>query len=171
MRPPKRNAAGTRQNSRAGRSKGDAAPSEPAAGPLKLEPKYGFYPWWPEDGDAWIHPRDVSLARTHIPSPRVFRRDSQRGEYYIIQYGVVRIRVKRAMWQEVPWEGFDVGNWVEVLSRGAVNTPRTGIIREMHWDPRERAMRYYIEENGAPIPKAYSAQDLRHVQPTPFRKA
>ena len=136
---------------------------------LKTDPKYGFYPWWPEDGDDWVHPRDVSLARSTIPSPRVFRRDGERGQYVIIHYGVLRLRVKRTLWQEVPWEGFDVGNWVEVLSRGMLNTPRTGIIRDMHWEPRDRAMRYYIDENGQPIPKAYAAQDLRHVEPTSIR--
>ena len=133
---------------------------------LKTDPKYGFYPWWPEDGDDWVHPRDVAAARSTIPSPRVFRRDGQHGKFIVLHYGALRLRVKRTLWQEVPWEGFDVGNWVEVLSRGQLNTPRTGVIREMHWEPRARAMRYYIEENGVPIPKAYGAQDLRHVEPT-----
>lgn len=131
---------------------------------LKTDPKYGFYPWWPEDGDDWVHPEDVQLARSTIPSPRVFRRDGQRGDYLILQHGELRLRVKPTLWQEVPWEGFDVGDWVEVLSRGLLNTPRTGVIREMHWEPRAHAMRYYLDEAGQPIPKAYAAEDLRHVE-------
>jgi hypothetical protein len=135
--------------------------------PLKTEPKYGFYPWWPEDGDDWVHPNDIKLARSHIPSPRIFKRDGQRGEHLIISYGVVRLRVKRTLWREVPWEGFDMGDWVEVMSRGAVNTWRTGIIREMVWNARWAKIHYYIDEAGQPIPKAYSREDLRHVAPTP----
>ena len=69
------------------------------------------------------------------------------------------------MWQEVPWEGYDVGDWVEVLSRGQKNTPRTGVIREMEWEPRSRSMRYYIDEAGSPVPNAYAAEDLRRVEP------
>lgn len=134
---------------------------------LKADPKYGFYPWWPEDGDDWIHPQDVARARSTIPSPRVFRRDGQRGEFVILRYGGLRLRVKRTMWQEVPWEGYDIGDWVEVLSRGQKNTPRTGVIREMEWEPRSRSMRFYIQEAGVPIPNAYAAEDLRHVDPTP----
>lgn len=133
---------------------------------LKTDPKYGFYPWWPEDGDAWVHPEDVAVARATIPSPRVFRRDGGRGAFVTLHYGELQLRVKPTMWQEVAWEGYEVGDWVEVLSRGQKNTPRTGVIREMEWEPRSRSMRYYIEEAGQPIPNAYAAEDLRHVEPT-----
>jgi hypothetical protein len=134
--------------------------------PLKTDPKYGYFPRWPEDGDDWVHPRDRSLARSYIPGPRVFRRDGHRGDYVVLHYGRLRLRVKPALWNEVPGEGFEVGDWVEVLSRGQINTPRTGVIREMHWDARTRSMMYFIDDNRQPIPKAYSAADLRHVEPT-----
>ncbi len=136
------------------------------APPLKTDPKYGYYPWWPEDGDDWVHPEDVAAAREIIPSPRVFRRDGERGEYVVLHYGDLHLRVKRTLWQEVEPEGFEVGDWVEVLSRGQHNTPRTGVIREMHWDPRSRSMRFQILDNDQPIPNFYAAEDLRHVEPT-----
>lgn len=132
---------------------------------LKTDPKYGFYPWWPEDGDDWVHPEDVAVARGTIPSPRVFRRDGEHGPFVTLHYGQLQLRVKPTMWQEIPWEGYDVGDWVEVLSRGQKNTPRTGVIREMEWEPRSRSMRYYIDEAGFPVPNAYSAEDLRHIEP------
>ena len=132
---------------------------------LKTDPKYGFYPWWPEDGDDWVHPEDVATARGTIPSPRVFRRDGEHGPFVTLHYGQLRLRVKPTMWQEIPWEGYDVGDWVEVLSRGQKNTPRTGVIREMEWEPRSRSMRYYIDEAGSPVPNAYAAEDLRRVEP------
>jgi hypothetical protein len=113
----------------------------------------------------------VKLARSHIPSARIFKRDGQRGEYLIISYGVVRLRVKRTLWREVAWEGLDVGDWVEVQSRGAVNTWRTGVIREMRWSARWNKIHYYIDEAGQPIPKAYSREDLRRVEPTFFNQA
>lgn len=137
-----------------------------AAPPLKTDPKYGFYPWWPEDGDGWVHPEDVALARDTIPSPRVFRRDGQTGDFVVLHYGDLKLRVRRTLWQEVLPEGFEIGDWVEVLSRGQLNTPRTGVIREMHWEPRSRSMRYQILEHELPIPNFYSAEDLRHVEPT-----
>lgn len=134
---------------------------------LKPPPKYGYYPRWPEDGDDWVHPEDVALARDTIPSARVFRREGGSGAFAVLRYGEVRLRVKPALWQEVAWEGFEVGDWVEVLSRGMQNTPRTGVICEMEWDARTVAMRYQIREVDQRIDSWYAAEDLRHVDPTP----
>ena len=133
---------------------------------MKTDPRYGYYPWWPENGNDWLHPEDVELARQMIPSMRIFRRDDSQGEYVHLQYKEVHLRVLRTLWQEIAWEGFDLGDWVEVLSRGRRNTPRTGTIREMQWDTKARAIRYQVMENDQPIAKLYAAEDLRHVEPT-----
>jgi hypothetical protein len=135
------------------------------APPLKTDPKYGYFPWWPEDGDEWIHPADVAAARAMIPSGRVFRRDGNDGDYVLMHYGAVTLRVRRTLWVEVEPEGLEIGDWVEVLSRGMLNEPRTGIIRDMLWDERSRAMRYQILENAQPVEQLYALEDLRHVEP------
>jgi hypothetical protein len=134
--------------------------------PLKTDPKYGCFPWWPEDGNDWLHPEDVATARAMIPSGRVFRRDSSDGDYLLMRYGDVTLRVRRTLWQEVEPEGFELGDCVEVLSRGLQNEPRTGVIREMLWDRRAKAIRYLISDNNVPINEEYTRDDLRHVQPT-----
>ncbi len=133
---------------------------------MRTDPKYGYYPWWPENGNDWLHPEDVELARQLIPSPRVFRRDGEQGPFVILHYGDLRLRVKRTLWQEVASEGFEIGDWVEILSRGHRNTPRTGVIREMHYSAKDRCLMYQILENDQPIPEQYSVTDLRHVEPT-----
>jgi len=133
---------------------------------MKDAPKYGYYPWWPKDGNDWLHPEDVQQARRLIPSMRIFRRDGQRGPYLLLHYGKLTLRVSRTLWQEVQWEGYELGDWVEVLTRGHRNTPRTGVIREMLWDPTNRRLCYQIFEVDQPIAEQYSADDLRHVEPT-----
>ena len=138
---------------------------------MKTDPKYGYYPWWPEDGNDWLHPEDVELARQLIPSLRVFRREGEQGPFVVLRYGDVRLRVQRTLWQEVQPEGIEMGDWVEVLSRGYRNTPRTGVIREIVWDDALRGLRYQISENGTPIARFYSAEDLRHVEPTDMHSA
>lgn len=132
---------------------------------MKTDPKYGYYPWWPEDGDDWIHPEDAELARTLIPSPRVFCRDGEQEPYVLLHYGDVLLRVKRTLWQAVEPEGFGIGDWVEVLSRGMRNTPRTAVIHEMHWDAKDRQLVYQVTENGVPVPNQYAGEDLKHVDP------
>jgi hypothetical protein len=135
------------------------------ASPLKTDPKYGYYPHWPQDGNDWLHPDDVALARTLFPSNRVFRRDGNDGQYNVLHYGEIRLRVLPALWQEVEPEGFEIGDWVDVLSRGMINEPRTGIIREILWDDSSRAIRYQISENDRPIEDLYAREDLQHVEP------
>jgi hypothetical protein len=135
------------------------------APPLKNDPKYGYFPWWPEDGDDWVHPDDVAVARDMIPSDRVFRRDGKEGEYVLLHYGEIRLRVHRTLWQEVEPEGLEIGDWVEVLTRGMRNEPHTGTIREMRWDDRQRRIGYLITENSQPIEQLYASDDLRKVEP------
>jgi hypothetical protein len=100
-----------------------------------------------------------------IPSQRIFRREGTTDEYVVMHYGDVRLRVRPTLWQEVPHEGFDLGDWVEVLSRGMRNEPRVGVIREMLWDERAGAMRYQIADAGQPIEQLYAREDLRRVEP------
>jgi hypothetical protein len=132
---------------------------------LKTDPKYGYFPWWPEDGDAWVHPEDVATARAMIPSARVFCRDGTAGELVVMRYGDIAIRVRRTLWQEVEPPTFNIGDWVEVRTRGMQNEARTGVVREMVWDERDQAVRYQIHENGRPIEQLYAEDDLQRVEP------
>ena len=133
---------------------------------LKEEPRYGYYPWWPENGNDWLHPEDVELARQLIPSMRIFRREGEQGPFVVLHYGEIRLRVLRTLWQEVKSEGFEIGDWVEVLSRGYRNTPRTVTIAEILWDTHARGLCYKVIENEKPIQRTYTCDDLRHVVPT-----
>lgn len=134
--------------------------------PLKTDPKYGCFPWWPEDGNDWVHPEDVTKARAMIPSGRVFRRDGTEGDYLLLHYGDATLRVHRTLWQEVEPEGFEIGDWVEVRSRGMRNEPRTGVIRDVLWDARSDQLYYLISENDVPLNERYTRDDLEHVEPT-----
>jgi hypothetical protein len=136
-----------------------------AAPPLKTDPKYGYFPRWPEDGNDWIHPEDVATARAMIPSGRIFRRESAMGAYAVLHYGDAAIRVRPALWQEVEPEGLNIGDWVEVISRGMLNEPHTGTIREMLWVEEEQAIRYQISSGGRPIERLYAPEDLQRVEP------
>jgi len=142
---------------------------ENTAPPLKTDPKYGHFPWWPEDGIDWIHPEDVSLARTLIPSQRVFRRDGMGGGYLELRYVDICVRVRRTLWQEVKPEGFEIGDVVEVRSRGMANEPRTGTIAEMLWNEHEGELRYQVSDRGKLIETLFSCDDLKHVEPAAER--
>ncbi len=142
-------------------------PIMPELPPLKPGPKYGYFPWWPEEGDNWLHPDDVAMARTLIPSGRIFRRDGADGQYLLLHYGGVTLRARPKLWQEVEPEGIEIGDWVEVRSRGLTNELRTGTIADILWDSHAGEIRYQLVENGKRIEILYTRDDLKHVDPTP----
>lgn len=138
---------------------------------LKTDPAYGYYPWWPENGNDWVHPEDVEVARQTIPSQRIWRRDGQRGDFVVLAYGELTLRVRRTLWRELRWEGFDIGNLVEVRTRGMQNDHRTGTITEMRWDEHKGRILYEVHEPEDTIenPRPYTADDIKHVEPTDGR--
>jgi hypothetical protein len=134
--------------------------------PLATDPKYGYFPWWPEDGEAWLHPDDVHTARTMIPSGRIFRRDGNDGEFGLLHYGEVTIRAKPTLWQEIEPGDLEIGDWVEVRTRGLANEPHTGTIAEITWDSHASEIRYQLVENGKRVETLYAREDLKRVEPT-----
>jgi hypothetical protein len=138
---------------------------EPTRGPLNTEPRYGYYPWWPVDGDNWVHPEDIERTRALIPSLRVWRRQGIRGPFVLLHYGPLRLRVRPTLWIEVSSEGLEVGDWVEVCSRMMRNTYRIARIGEMIWDERARSIRYQVHQRGQLLPAWLTRADLRPVEP------
>ncbi len=138
--------------------------------PLKSDPKYGYYPWWPEDGEGWIHPEDVEIAKRLIPSGRIFRRDGEQQDFIVLHYGAEQVRVRRTLWMEVESEGLEIGDLVEVVPQGMQNEPRTGVIREMLWDADAEGIRYQISAAEVPVETLYSRDDLVHVTPREDRE-
>ena len=128
--------------------------------PLKRPPSYGIYRWWPEDGENWVHPFDIGIVRQLIPGNRVFRREDLDHEFLLVSYGDIRFRVKSTIWFEVAYEGFDVGDHVEIKSRMGKAEPFIGRIKEMIWNQRYARVDYYLFRSEAIQVKAYHADDL-----------
>lgn len=134
--------------------------------PIKLDPRYGHFPWWPEDGDDWLHPEDVALARRSIPSPRIWRREGDQADFALLQYGDLRLRVRPRLWQETPKPAFEIGDLVEVLPRGMHNDPTTGHIREVLWDDHTQQIHFQIKTASRLVETHYTADDLKLVDRT-----
>ena len=130
---------------------------------LKRAVQYGVFPWWPQDGNDWIHPDDIRLARRLIPSSRVFRREPHDEEYFLLRYGRDVIRAKPALWKVVRTDGFEIGDRVEILSRLGQNLPAVAVIREMRWNADARQIEYFLRRAGRNLSRAHVAADLRRV--------
>ena len=127
-------------------------------------PDHGVYLHWPEKGEQWIHPDDVTLAKRLIPSSRVFRRYRFDGEYYHIAYGKQRLRVKPVMWLHLKDEGLDMQQWVEVRSIGLSREPFVGQIIDVRYDRRARKVRYTVRRADMKQPRRYEVHELRSLQ-------
>jgi hypothetical protein len=128
---------------------------------LKRPPFHVVLLRWPRDGDDWVHPDDRQLARSLLPSDRVFRCEGVEGPYNVITYGHRLLRIEPVLWQEVPDEGLRIGDQVEVLSRWGKNWPRIAVIQEIRWRETQRTITYQVRERTRDIPTLYAAEDLK----------
>ena len=130
---------------------------------MRAELPYRVYPWWPENGDAWVHPDDVRLARKLIPSTRVFRRTGREGAYVVLHYGDNRLRVKPTLQHALVGDGFDLGDQVEVCSQMGKNHPFLATICEMDWNAHFRVIYYRLRRREMTLGRRYTAADFRRV--------
>ncbi len=133
--------------------------------PLKRPPVYGVYRWWPVNGEAWIHPFDIGIVKRLVPGNRVMRREDLDETWLRVSYGPIRFRVKSTIWYEVAYEGFDIGDYVEIKSRMGRAEPYVGQIRDMFWNHRYRHIEYFLYRSETPQVRPYQADDMALLDP------
>jgi len=148
---------------------------------LSVLPKHGFC-LWPEDGEDWIHPNDLEMARTLIPSKRVFRKEDcydpilkQLG-YVEYSYGDRSFRGLPTLWHEVVSDGYEIGDSVELKSSYGKLRPIIADIVGIFWNRHDQTIEYELMKNGVPQPNRYQANQFRlcmkiGIAPTPRQKA
>lgn len=148
---------------------------------LSVLPKHGFC-LWPEDGDDWIHPSDLEIARSLIPSKRIFRKENCSDPvlnnlgYVEYSYGDQIFRGLPSLWHEVATEGYELGDTVELKSGYGKLRPIIADVVGMYWNRKIQAIEYELEKGGVPQPNKYQASQFRlcmkiGVVPTPRQKA
>ncbi len=137
------------------------------APPLKTDPKYGYFPWWPEDGDAWVHPDDVATARSMIPSGRIFRRDGTEGDYGVLHYGDVPLRTYAGRCGRKSSRKDSRSATGSKFARAAWRTSRAParFVEIAVGRATQGEIRYQIVENGQPMEERYTRDDLKRVEP------
>lgn len=64
------------------------------------------------------------------------------------------------MWLKLDWEGFDVGDQVEVSGLGMVREPFVARVTEMRFAKRSRRIEYTLDQAGKLQPRVYLADEL-----------
>lgn len=124
-------------------------------------PDYGCFARWPENGQSFIHPDDVSVVTRLIPSPRVLKRLSFDGVYYHYSYGSLRFRLRPAMWRSVESEGIDLGDQVETKGLGLEREQFVATVWGMYYVQRKGCILYRLRRGDQVVPKLYPGEQLR----------
>ncbi|MEL7496038.1 MAG: hypothetical protein AAFN77_00405 [Planctomycetota bacterium] len=134
---------------------------------LKLPTVYGVFLWWSDRLPSWIHPDDVEIAERLVPGCRVFRRDvcesklDQQLGYQQLSYGDESFRSLAVVWLRVQYEGYEVGDRVEVKSEHGKRRPELATINDMVWNRHKKWIEYRLEKQGMPIKRPYRANEIR----------
>lgn len=148
---------------------------------LNVLPEHGFC-LWPEDGEDWIHPNDLEVARSLIPSKRIFRKiicpDPILRElgYVEYSYGDQSFRGLPTLWHAVNSDGYEIGDSVELKSGYGKLRPIIADISEMYWNRHEQVIEYKLMKHDVPQPNRYQSSQFRlcmkiGIPPTPRQKA
>lgn len=148
---------------------------------LKVLPQHGFC-LWPEDGHDWIHPNDLAVAKSLLPSKRIFRKQDctdpvlEKIGYCEYTYGAVSFRGLPTLWHEVESDGFELGDTVELKSNYGKLRPIIGQLVGMYWNRHIQKIEYEIEKNRVLQPNRFHAEQFRlcmkiGVSPNPRQQA
>lgn len=118
-------------------------------------------PRWPENGQEFIHPEDVSLVTGLIPSERVLRRESFDGQYYHYRYGDSSFRLRPCMWLPIQGEGLDIGDEVETVGIGMERDLFVGVITGMYYVRRKGRILYRLRRGEQLLKKLFLQKHLR----------
>ena len=128
---------------------------------LKVPDRFGCYLRWPENGDDWIHPDDVELCHSLIPSNRIFQRHFLDATYNRLEYGQHSIRVKPSLWLEVETDEYLIGDRVEIRSRMGKRRPAIATIEETLYSPTKRVIEYVLSVNGQRVGDPFYVADFQ----------
>ena len=133
---------------------------------LKPPVRFGVCLWWSEQSP-WIHPQDHEIAESFVPGNRVFRRDEcenvsdQQLGYSRLSYGDIKFRVLPAIWMEVDYQGFELGDLVEIRSQQGRLRPGIAVISDIEWNRLTRRIEYSLEQNDVVVGRSFVASDIQ----------
>ena len=81
--------------------------------------------------------------------------------YSLISYGAEQFRALPAIWLPVQFEGFEIGDFVEIKSRLGRRRAAIGKIREIRWNRLGQRIEYYVDANMIRSKLPLNADDLQ----------
>ena len=140
---------------------------------LVQKPKYGIFPWWPDDAINWVHPDDLSVAKELVPGNKILRRatvmvsgedeslEGSHDRFSSFEYGSQTFRASPRMWLEVPEPDYELSDQVEIRSKLGKIHPKIATVTEVCWNRSKRIAEYRLAQIGMPVAGLFHAADLQ----------
>ncbi|RCX18762.1 hypothetical protein DFR58_10431 [Anaerobacterium chartisolvens] len=117
---------------------------------------WGLYPWFIEDGEYLIFPKDIESFKKLSPYGKVFRCIDEVDGYLVLKYGNETFRVKSDLYKIVDAPFFEIGCNVKLVK----DNTQVGTIEEIQWHQKNKVPMYYISINGKQKSTRYFNEDL-----------
>ncbi|MDO1451751.1 hypothetical protein Q0590_36090 [Rhodocytophaga aerolata] len=115
--------------------------------------------------DSLIHPEDLVIAYEYPFQSSIFYVEMAEGDYIFIKQNNFRLRVKASALQLVVYEGFYMGNKVQVVSKNGANSVKEGIIKSMAFHFKANRLFYLLTDlTGRAMKKRYFSDDLKRIK-------
>ncbi|MFM9949047.1 MAG: hypothetical protein ACKV1O_13990 [Saprospiraceae bacterium] len=133
-----------------------------------------IFQWWPpvvrpdHKMDAYwddmIHKDDLAVVYSTKLKTNIFQLTGQEGAYFIIQQSEITLRVKSACLKNILYEGFYLGDKVQVIENNNKNTPKTGTISTLFYHFKSSRLCYHLlDEKGKRLKKQYFSDDFEKL--------
>ena len=66
---------------------------------LDLKGSWGYYPWFPEDGDHFISPDDLKEFKKLVPYGKIFQCMNDNGKYVTLKHKKMTFKVRRSLYK------------------------------------------------------------------------
>jgi hypothetical protein len=125
--------------------------------------RWGYFPWCSEPIENLVHEFDIGIARHFIPGSRILTLDAstESEEFQIATYGNLCFRIRPCLWREVPFNGIQLGDLVEISSIQAPRCePAMATVEELIWSSTLNQITYRLSRQNKILPNHFLAQHL-----------
>lgn len=134
---------------------------------LRRQVQYGVCLWWSDELPCFVHPDDWRLVEKLVPGNRVFKKEEcedfadRKLGYSRLSYGAQVFRALPAIWYPLTFEGYEVGDRVQIKSKLGRHRSMICTICEIRWNRISRRVQYSVESTSGRIGKRFLADDLQ----------
>lgn len=111
--------------------------------------------------DSMIHKDDLQIAYDNKFKSNIFCVTGQEKEFIVLKQGDSSLRVKNECLTHINYEGFYLGDKINVLSKNEKNIVHVGYIENLSYHFKEKRLSYFLTDlDNKKLTKRYFSDDI-----------